>query len=238
MDMHNHTRWSDGYQTVEELIEYALSNGVTHLGITDHYETSKCPSLAPVRIPDYINEIRSVGEKFKGQVQLYAGIEVNVRTDETDLNKLNFKTLNKLDYVLFEYVNQRKYSLTLDQLSTYTHKLSIPCGLAHTSLDLLTKKYADEGGIERVLEQMRNNNLFWEINVNNGYRYSRSILGTNAENEDYRNMIAEKLKEHQIRVSIGTDCHTKINDYIENRRKAHEIVKRLGIKPFPVEFVF
>lgn len=226
MDMHNHTRWSDGYQTVQELVESAISNGVSHLGITDHLETIKCPSLPMENIPAYIAEIKSIALKYQNQIKLFAGVEINVRSEETKLENLNFAILNQLDFVLWEYVDQRKQSLRLNQLKEYTKNLVIPSGLAHTSLELLAKKYDEEGGIDRVLKLFAENKLFWEINVNEGYRYSKIFFDPDLETEQVVKNIVEKLLEYKIPVSIGTDCHSQQNTYIENRVKIHQFVKK------------
>ena len=45
MDLHNHTIWSDGIHTPEKIIQNAIVNSVTTIGISDHFETDKCQSL-------------------------------------------------------------------------------------------------------------------------------------------------------------------------------------------------
>lgn len=43
IDLHVHTRFSDGCDTVKQVIKQAKKNGVSYLGITDHYSLSAIP---------------------------------------------------------------------------------------------------------------------------------------------------------------------------------------------------
>ncbi len=40
-DMHIHTNWSDGSNTVEEIVKRAIEKGYKFIGLADHSKTSK-----------------------------------------------------------------------------------------------------------------------------------------------------------------------------------------------------
>lgn len=76
-NLHTHTVFSDGKYTVEELVQLALRNGLPAIGISDHsfteFDQRYC--MKPGRIGEYLAEIRRVREKYRGQIEVYAGLE-------------------------------------------------------------------------------------------------------------------------------------------------------------------
>lgn len=47
-DLHLHSAYSDGSATVIELIQKAVSKGLTHIAITDHDRVPRCGDIPPV----------------------------------------------------------------------------------------------------------------------------------------------------------------------------------------------
>lgn len=47
-DLHLHSTYSDGSATVTELVQQALSKGLTHIAITDHDRVPRCGDIPPV----------------------------------------------------------------------------------------------------------------------------------------------------------------------------------------------
>lgn len=47
-DLHLHSAYSDGSATVIELIQQAVSKGLTHIAITDHDRVPRCGDIPPV----------------------------------------------------------------------------------------------------------------------------------------------------------------------------------------------
>ena len=65
---HNHTRWSDGLASPEEVYAYAVSAGVDILGFSDHFcvypdGTVLQGSLTPDRVADYVAAVRALQKK-------------------------------------------------------------------------------------------------------------------------------------------------------------------------------
>lgn len=40
-DIHIHTLWSDGFASIEEIIQKAIASRLVRIGISDHYEKIK-----------------------------------------------------------------------------------------------------------------------------------------------------------------------------------------------------
>ena len=78
-NFHTHTTFSDGHDTVREMIETALEKGFTALGFSDHSfylpGSDWCMSEAGTR--ENIAAIRRAQEQYKGKIAVYCGIELD-----------------------------------------------------------------------------------------------------------------------------------------------------------------
>ncbi len=96
--LHNHTTWSDGGATIEEMADAARQRGWSYLGVSDHSESAfyaggmKRDKLA--RQHDAIDELNS---KMKG-FRILKGIEADILAD----GRIDYsdETLDSFDYVI------------------------------------------------------------------------------------------------------------------------------------------
>lgn len=76
-DLHIHTTFSDGKNTPEEIIEYAINKGIETIGFSDHsytfFDESYCASKE--NIEKYIIEVLRLKEKYKNKIEILLGIE-------------------------------------------------------------------------------------------------------------------------------------------------------------------
>lgn len=202
VDLHNHTIWSDGAHKPEKIIENAIDHGIEVIGISDHFDTFKCSSIPAYKLKQYIENLEEMKDKYKDKIQVLAGIEVCMSKEWCNVDELPYDTLNMLDYVLFEYVDCFSDSVTLKELKEYASKVTCKKGLAHTNLFTLGKKY----GMDNVIKSLKENDLFWEINVNPGYEYFDEII----ENKCSYNVAKffNELKENDIKITVGSDTHS------------------------------
>lgn len=225
IDMHNHTIWSDGANTTLELIEDALSKNIKIIGITDHFNTSKCPSLKLGQLNFYITEIEALKHQYVNSIEVLKGIEINPIPHPSSLENLPFDEFNKLDYVLIEYLDFLSDRIKLLDLERYIKKIKCRVGLAHTDLLKLGRKHNNEGGLDYVLNFLQRNNMFWEINSNLAYESFDDIIYHNDKIEI--SILFEKIKEHNIAVTVGSDKHSKddleLGRFIEANKIAYSI---------------
>ena len=81
-DLQMHSDWSDGGQTLEEIIETGLSRGYTHSAVTDHsYGLPIASGLSMERVAAQHAEIDALNAKYQGRFRLLKGIEANIRAD-------------------------------------------------------------------------------------------------------------------------------------------------------------
>ena len=97
-DLHTHTEWSDGHDTIEALALAAKDMGYQYIAITDHSVGWDIDhGLGAERLRKQIAEIKALNEHITG-IQILSGIEVNIRADGS-LN-LPHEILSELDIVL------------------------------------------------------------------------------------------------------------------------------------------
>lgn len=202
MDMHNHTIWSDGKHKTEEIIENAINNNIGIIGISDHFNTTKCKSISSYMLKQYIESLEERKDIYKDKIKVLAGVEICMSKGWCQLDKLPYDTLNKLDYVLFEYVDYFYDSVNLKEIKKYTNKITCKKGLAHTNLFSLSEKY----GMDNVIKNLKDNDLFWEINVDQGYVCFDNIIRN--RNKGIVIELFNKLKENGIKIMVGSDTHS------------------------------
>ncbi|WP_424019642.1 DNA polymerase/3'-5' exonuclease PolX [Halorientalis pallida] len=81
-DLHTHTEWSDGGNTIREMAEGAAEFGHDYLAITDHATGPGMVGgvgLSDEELREQIDEIRAVDDE--AAVDLFAGVEANVGAD-------------------------------------------------------------------------------------------------------------------------------------------------------------
>jgi len=95
---HNHTRASDGRNTLAEMAAAAQELGLEYLGIADHSKASfQANGLDAARLQKQIAEISALNQDFDG-FRLFSGTECDILKDGT----LDFpdEVLARLDYVV------------------------------------------------------------------------------------------------------------------------------------------
>jgi putative hydrolase len=81
-DLQMHSDWSDGGQTLEEIIETGIARGYTHSAVTDHsYGLPIAGGLSMARVDEQHRAIDSLNAKYQGKFRLLKGIEANIRAD-------------------------------------------------------------------------------------------------------------------------------------------------------------
>lgn len=76
---HSHSHYCDGKGSLEEQVQGAIAQGLRAFGFSTH-----CPvpfanqwSMKAERLADYLRETATLKEKYKGQIELYIGLEVD-----------------------------------------------------------------------------------------------------------------------------------------------------------------
>jgi DNA polymerase (family 10) len=88
--LHNHSNWSDGHNTLEEIAAYMEDLGLEYWAITDHSKASyQANGLDAKRLREQILEIKKLNEKIAARgndFRLLAGSEVDILKDRLDFD--------------------------------------------------------------------------------------------------------------------------------------------------------
>lgn len=210
MDLHNHTTFSyDGSNSPEQIIENAINHGFHAVAITDHQFTIKN------RLGEYIDRILRCKEKYASKIKVYAGLEIGTCPRPTDIFASDTK---ELDFVLFESLDRAK-ATDLYEFLPWRHMFECPVGLAHCDIFKMSEDYNLD-----MLNLLKKENIFWEINTSGNYNYYYDFL----TNEKKR----QAVKAAGIGVSVGSDTHALFEYRKEQIVNANILVRELGL-PLP-----
>jgi DNA polymerase (family X) len=88
--LHNHSNWSDGHNTLEEIAEYMDNLGLEYWAITDHSKASyQANGLDAKRLREQIAEIKKLNGKIAAcgsNFRLLVGSEVDILKDRLDFD--------------------------------------------------------------------------------------------------------------------------------------------------------
>lgn len=76
-DFHAHSVNSDGFGTVDELCGFAIEKGIAGFAVTDHADMEYYAERDTYnRIKKSISDVLEAREKYKGQIEIFTGIEL------------------------------------------------------------------------------------------------------------------------------------------------------------------
>ena len=83
-DLQMHSTWSDGSQTLEDIIAAGISLGYRFCAVTDHsYGLKIAGGVSMAELAEQHKEIDRLNRKYRGKFRLLKGIEANIRADGT-----------------------------------------------------------------------------------------------------------------------------------------------------------
>ena len=96
---HSHCSFCDGKAPMEDFVKSAIAAGFTSYGISSHaplpFET--CWTLSQERVPDYLQEIGRLKQRYAGEIEIYAGLEIDYLNEIQNPANSYFQAL-PLDY--------------------------------------------------------------------------------------------------------------------------------------------
>ena len=234
VDLHIHSTYSDGLNSVDEIISSAIDKGFEEIGISDHsyttFDLSYCMKISEYR--KYIDELNFLKEKYNDKIKIYCGIEQDFYSD-ADMRDFDY-TIGSVHYIriddiyipvdeskeiLLEAINKHfngdiyalieLYYNTVSQVAEKTN-----CDIIG-HIDLITKfnedgKLFDENderyihSYEKACDKLLAHNKLFEIN-------------TGAISRGYRtapypsSCIYIYLKSKGARFILSSDSHSKDN---------------------------
>lgn len=83
-DLQMHSTWSDGAQTLEQIVDTGIERGYEFCGVTDHsYGLPIAGGLSMEEFAEQRGEIRQLNKRYCKRFRLIQGVEANIRADGT-----------------------------------------------------------------------------------------------------------------------------------------------------------
>jgi len=192
---HVHTNWSDGADSIEDMVKAARKLGLKYLGLSDHSKVAiYANGLDEKRLKeqsDAVDKINAVQKDFF----VFKGSEVDILSD----GKLDFGdgVLKKLDFSVgsvHSRLGMKKDEATKRLVSAMKNPyLTI---LGHMTGRLLLGRNGYEVDVDDIIKTASRNKKVIEINAN-----------PHRLDIDWRNI--KKAKEAGVKFSINPDAHSK-----------------------------
>ena len=239
-DLHAHTYYSfDCKDTPQKVIETAIANGVTLLGICDHNHgvglgaPQRCYGVGTNLNTDYgdslnryFDHITLLKEKYEKKIKILRGIEAATCVGKDNYALPNHADISFFDFCLVEGLDKTETSIAKGDIFTFAKRCGCPTGIAHTDLFAFLQKQGFEPNA--FFRKMAQQGIFWELNVNldSSHAYKTHDYVT----EFFKNKTQQQIvKSSGVKLSIGFDSHA-IKEYKPSRlQTAHNLIKTMGI---------
>ena len=77
-DFHIHSQYSDGEDSIQEIIRKSIKNSIKKIGISDHWKTRRYTSDFYVNnVEKYFNDIDKIRMNYKNDIKVYIGLEID-----------------------------------------------------------------------------------------------------------------------------------------------------------------
>lgn len=212
INLHVHSNFSDGKNSIKQIVQRSLKLGLDFIAITDHYTDSWKAWFSTLKnsekLSEYLEEISICQNYLKihdKKLTLFKGIEIDLASSEQFIKK-NIQ-VDKFDLILFEYLHGLEAIAFVNNIIHYwkrtitqTSKFPI-LGLAH-----FDPSYFIHGNLDALIKFLKDNHIYFEFNSSYPRFYS-------LQNE----LFFQRLKEEIIPVAIGCDSHrlSNLNDIEE-----------------------
>jgi len=83
-DLHVHTDWSDGSNTIREMVEGGAAFGHDYVAISDHATGPGMVGgvgVSDAELREQLDETRAVADDVAGEIDVFAGVEANIAAD-------------------------------------------------------------------------------------------------------------------------------------------------------------
>lgn len=165
-DLHSHSRYSDGKNTIAEMAEVFMARGYEYFAVTDHSSIMGVTGgMSTKDIKRQWEEIEKLNKKLRGKIRILKGCEVDIlKNGDLDFSD---DILKELDVVIISAHMFNRLPAE-DQTNRIIAAIENPYAmiLAHPTGRLINKRAEMEFDMEKVIEACVQNKVALEINSN------------------------------------------------------------------------
>jgi DNA polymerase (family X) len=195
-DLHVHSSWSDGQNTIEQMARAAKALGYEYIASADHSPSvGIAGGLTPENLERKIEEVAAVNEVLEGFTVL-VGTEVDIRAD----GRLDYPDdlLAKCDVVVasVHMAQQQKERTITGRIISAIENKNVDI-IAHPTGRIIGKRDPYEVDMQAVLEAAARNGTAMEINA-----YPNRL--------DLNDVWTRTAKDLGVKLSIDSDAHAMV----------------------------
>jgi len=231
LNLHIHSKFSDGRNTISQIVSAALDKGLDYICITDHFTNSWKADIIPnlnslAKIEMYLDEIDQFQKYLldeERQMALFKGIEIDLSSTEKFI--VNNILPTRFDILLFEYLESIEGIFFIKKIINYwkrntKNSTDFPLiGLAH-----FDPSFFVINGMNILIDFLTEYQIFFEFNSSYPQFYSQK----------YRSFF-DQLKERNVLVSIGCDSHHIST--LKDMEEAYDRVKFYELKSNLIDLI-
>ncbi len=217
-DLHVHSNWSDGRNTIEEMALAAKALGYEYIAITDHSGSSKIANgLSEKRLMEHVKEVEQLNASIDG-IRILSGTECDILPNGT----LDYgdDLLEQLDIVVVAVhgaVEQDSKTMT-KRIVTALENEHVHI-LAHPTGRKFGKRLPFEMDMEHIMDTALEHGKILEIN-------------SAPQRLDLNDIYANMAREMGVKLAINTDTHSP--EQFHNIRYGVGTARRAWVKPADV----
>ncbi len=197
-DLHTHSNWTDGENSIEEMALAAMKLGRKYIAITDHTKhLAMTGGLDEKKLIKHMAAIDEVNRKFKGKglkLKVLKGSEVDILKDGT--LDISDEVLEKLDVVcasVHSYFNLPKEEQTKRIIKAMENKnVDI---ISHPTCRIINRRPACDIDMDEIIKTAKKTGTILEIN-------------SFPDRADIKDDYIRKCVEAGVKMSIDSDAHS------------------------------
>jgi DNA polymerase (family 10) len=193
-DLHCHSDWDGGHDSIEQIAKKAIELGYEYIGISDHTEFLKIEhGLTGKQLLKQHEAIQKINQKSK--IKILHGCEANIMADGSI--DIEDKVLERLDYVIAGIHSQHKMEKgeMTKRLITAMKNPNVDI-ISHPTGRLVGQRDEIQLDFDKILQVAKETGTILEIN-SSPYRL------------DLRDLYIRRAKNEGVKMIINTDAHQK-----------------------------
>jgi DNA polymerase (family X) len=192
-DFHIHSDWSDGNNTIEQIIQAAQHYGYKFIGITDHSQSLKLANgLSLARVEKKIKTIEEMNKK-NPDIRIFCGTECDIKSD----GSMDYPddVLKKFDFVyaaIHTAFKMDEQTATKRIISAMQNEFVD--AIAHPTCRMIGRREPFSLDMHAIMDAAKQTDTFLEINAF-------------PDRLDLKDIHAKLAKEYGVKIVIGSDTH-------------------------------
>lgn len=210
-DLHMHSTYSDGAESIEEMVNAARKKGYAYIAITDHSKYLRVANgLTEERLLKQRDEIKLLNEKYD-DIQIFAGVEMDILPNGTlDFSDDFLKDMDLVIAAIHSGFEQSEEQI-MNRLFTALENPYVDI-IAHPTGRVIGRRDGYNVDVEKLIQKAKETGTVLELNANP----QRFDLATNW---------LQLAEASGVKIAINTDAHRTRNldfmDYgVRRGRKA------------------